>query len=254
MLRHDHVLLLPALMRSGHHAIIRWIQSHFASPQYELNDAVPFKRPFRDNWHEPHDPPSEDTVLATLNFEDVDLSRCRDKPLLDLKWLGEVGKCQSVLVLRDPYNLLASKLQLIRTRAWWREDKQRASQTPADIIRLWKTLAQEFLGKTSFLGTDADVVKVSFNHWFQSKDYRDSIGSQLGFCNQDHSLTDVGDRGQGSSFDYRSHDGDAQSMRVLDRWRGFINDPDFQLVIHDNELLDLADRTTGVPDGWPFTE
>jgi len=236
-------------MRSGHHAVIRWVHAHFPTPRYELNDAVAFSSsgPYRPHdWYETHRPPDCDTNLATLNFEDVDLSRCQRERLVDLSTIGTIDDFRTVLVLRDPFNLIASKIVLMRTREFWKENELLSQQTVADVVRLWKVMAREFAGETSFCA--CDPVRVSFNHWFGSRGYRDEIAVQLGFTNTDASINDVCDKGGGSSFDYQELNGRAQQMAVMDRWQKMQHDEEYAWVLQDRELFDLAERTTGIPD------
>ncbi len=241
--RHRLLLLFPALMRSGHHAIIEWIQAHFDGPQYELNDALAFQYPFRTDWYESHSPPKSSSVLATVNFEDVDIRRCRETPLIDLKLLGRVKCCRHVLVLRDPLNLLASKLRFMRTRPWWHADQERRNQSVEDILSLWVHMAREFSGETDYLGPSC--IRISFNQWFLSQPYRDAVARDIGFVNQDHGVDRVSRRGDGSSFDYQKFDGRAQNMGVLNRWQSLVDDAEFRLIFQRADVLHYSELLFG---------
>jgi hypothetical protein len=241
--RHRLLLLFPALMRSGHHAIIEWIQAHFDGPRYELNDALAFRHPFRTDWYELHGPPTSNSELATINFEDVDIRRCRETPLIDLELLGRVENCRHVLVLRDPFNLLASKLRFMRTRQWWQHNEDRRKQSVDDILFLWMQMAKEFAGETDFLGPDC--IRISFNQWFLSRPYRDRVAGQIGFKNQDHGVDRVSRRGDGSSFDYQSFDGRAQNMGVLNRWQSMRDDAEFRAIFDRADVLQYGETLFG---------
>ena len=70
----------------------------------------------RSNWYEEHSATNCDTILAAGNFEDVDINRCRHTALIDVNLPGRVEQQKMILVLREPFNLLASKLRFVRTR------------------------------------------------------------------------------------------------------------------------------------------
>jgi hypothetical protein len=120
-----------AMRRSGHHAVLNWIRYHLPGRHCLLNDCTPGENPLascsRGNslvygWAGEHRYFAWDQEVAgrhakkgTLihNYED-----CNFRDMLERvssaqedAWLGASQARQNVLILRDPFNLFASKLR-----------------------------------------------------------------------------------------------------------------------------------------------
>lgn len=101
-------------------------------------------------------------VLAT--FEDVKYRN-----------LAKVtGNKPVILLLRDPYNLFASRLKMIRTKP-----EAELDMICDDAFKIWKENAWAFMHEK--------VIVVSFNRWYSDQEYRKSISERLGL-----EFTDVG--------------------------------------------------------------
>jgi hypothetical protein len=252
-----------ALRRSGHHAILNWIRHQLPFRHWLLNDCRLGENPFegavlsssviRGRWHEHRvfhlgrETRGRHASKGALiyNFEESDL---RDVPRLmpierEGQWLGPSRQRQDILMLRDPFNLLASKLK------WAYGDVDRPSKpsfTEVEAAReLWKVHAREFLGETSFL---SDLVPISYNAWFLDRDYRDAKAAELGFENRDVGLATVARWGptmSEDSFDGLRYDGRAQEMKVLERWKRFENDAFYRDLLSDPEIHELSERIFG---------
>jgi hypothetical protein len=252
-----------ALRRSGHHAILNWIRYQLPYRHWLLNDCRLGENPFQGaalwdsaiqgRWHEHRvfhlrrelDGRHAFKGALIYNFEESDL---RDVPHLmpiesERAWLGPSRRRMDVVILRDPFNLLASKLK------WAYGDIDRPSKpslTEVEVARdLWKVHAREFLGETTHL---SDVVTISYNAWFLDKAYRDRRASELGFENRDVGLTSVARWGPSmsqDSFDGLRFDGRAQEMKVLERWKRFENDAFYRDLMSDLEVHELSERIFG---------
>jgi hypothetical protein len=106
----------------------------------------------------------------------------------------------------------------------------------------WKAYALEYLGETNYL--PADTVKVSFNAWFADEDYRREMAGKLGLDHVDHGIDEVSGDGGGSSFTGQDFQSRARDMAVLDRWRHFIDDPEY-VAAFDEETVELSTRIFG---------
>ena len=109
-----------------------------------------------------------------------------------------------------------------------------------ELRELWKVYAHEFLGETHYL---PNRVSISYNDWFLSREYRDRLGRQLGFINRDLGIDEVAKWGPtmwGDSFDGLQYEGQAQRMKVMERWREYQHDEFFCALFQDEELWDLS--------------
>tara|TARA_Y100000588_G_scaffold310177_1_gene335560 strand:+ start:883 stop:1782 length:900 start_codon:yes stop_codon:yes gene_type:complete len=147
----------------------------------------------------------------------------------------ELSNYDVILILRDPFNLIASRLQ----------NQRKNKSYVLEVPELWKKYAQEFLGQTNYLSKFPKIININYNHWFSSIEYRRSISNQLGLKFTDKGLNIVSKYGSGSSFEKLDLDGKAQNMEVLYRWDTFKNDEKYLSMFQDNELLDLHEEIFG---------
>lgn len=237
------------LRRSGNHAIINWIQKNIDSVEDEAlsihyNDIyVPlYTNPLRVL--EPKDvkvaaPYNNITIL--LSYEDIPLTEVAKLPTIaGQDEIIENAEKYRILVLRDPFNFFASRLQRVRTL----ESKGITTniiqqQSLTEIVKLWKDYAKEFLGRTTLLG---DKVAINYNRWVSEKEYRDAILNEaFGRTeNLDLGINDVSSHGGGSSFDQLNFDSRGKEMDTGNRWKYFIHDEVFTSLFRDKELVALS--------------
>lgn len=172
---------IVGMKRSGNHAISNWfVQNCFESLIYVNNIAneVP------DSWH-------------TYKSEYI-LPRMIDRLILSIEHrpVSDYLNLKPVLIVRDPYNWLAS---------WMSHTHFIPDNLEKDISMYLDNLSQ-----------DTDMI--NFNKWFVSREYRDVVAHKLGITNRDIGINSVTSFGKGSSFDKKSFDGRAQEMKVLRRW------------------------------------
>jgi hypothetical protein len=242
----DRLFHVFSARRSGQHAILGWLMAQMRQPLARLNMC-----------NVPHAiGPYGLKVLGKsarqhlrglfMNYEDhapIELERCNG--LAGLVEGVDAQQVTPILILRDPFNHLASK---------------RAANPERDIdfgrqeAELWKTYAREYLGETKFI---PDKVCINFNEWFSDAAYREQLSNRL---NLDYpasspqavaamqAIPPVGC----SQFDGRRFDGNAQQMDVLDRWRQRFDDPVYVALLQDEELLALSARIFVMPevDEW----
>lgn len=248
--------------RSGHHAIIGWLGSQFGDGNIFLNDCCAFVDPFRTHVNtlpfirrypafvnhgsegRSQYEPFHDTVGAEAgraeqlrllakprlitSFEDFNLE-CYERHIVQPADVGDSARRVNLLVLRDPFNLLAS---VIRDRGG-----EISTWKYAGICSIWKQYAREALNETSFL---ENKICVLYDHWFGDRQYRDQLARQFGLTNCDMGLLTVPPNGRGSSFDGLQFDGKAQEMSVLVRWREFAHEAHFWSLFSDAEMGRLA--------------
>jgi len=110
-------------------------------------------------------------------------------------------------------------------------------------LALWKEYAKEFLGFTNYLSNNKLVI--NFNKWVVDKEYRRTLAKKLGLNFNDHSMSSVSEYGKGSSFDGLKFHGQADRMKVLERWKEFESDKFYKSIFHDDEALSLSKEIFG---------
>lgn len=197
--------------RSGHHAIIDWI---FKNKSYCHYNNCNLKK-------------SESIIgsgdIVVASFEGA-------IPNYDWKSNQSV-KC---LVLRNPYNMYASRLELkIRTK----DDDWDSCLEP----KKWIDHAKEFIGDTCLLGSS---INICYDRWFADIKYRKHLSNLFAVESSDL-LASVSSFGGGSSFDGLSYNGRAHEMDVLNRWRKFKNHEEFMSIMNNLEIKELWHQIVG---------
>ncbi len=253
-----------AMMRSGQHAIINWIFGQISDPVYYRNDILCFKgskaRIDRGRWRAPNGAP-EDGVFPyyAYNIEDISIENIDSiyKSYKDVLCKVRPKSKVKVIIIRDPFNMFASRYRFFDRINTLRRDSGRSlikeahntnknsliSWCGTNAFQRWKEYAREALGDTNFLGENKIVI--NYNHWFSSRSYRKSKSKELGLDFSDSKLNFVPGNGYGSSFDLRTMNGKAQDMGVLKRWLRLPNSGRFVTRFDDAELVNLSYRL------WP---
>ena len=243
-------LRVIGMSRSGNHAIIQWIMAQARGRVCFLNctegKSNPFLTarpmddgsPYRVNFPE-FDPAAEQRgSFAAKNYlifshEDNFLSNAcsREFERRHDEFVGPSEHRFDVLILRDPFNLFASRLRSME------------GQVPIPTaVRIWKQHARQFCGENRRLR--ATPVLINYNRWFLERDYRRRIAERLGLTFTDAGRRDVADCNGGSSFDGRVYHGDAHRMNVLERWKHYEDDQRFR-AIFDEQMIELSERIFG---------
>src|SRR6185437_1850314 len=148
--------------------------------------------------------------LLLISYEDVPIRKLSRQEILPQKqlWLGESGQCRRLLLVRDFYNWIASRVRLLENKG----------KLPDDIfgkldlqIRLWIMYAREFVGETRHLQS-VETVPVRFDRWSDDEPYRLEILERLGIAVLNNTRSIVPKSGGGSSFDGTRFSGSAESM------------------------------------------
>ena len=239
-MRNEKEIRVVGTKRSGHHAIVYWLEAHFAKPIL-VNDCEPSTNPF-DNAAQIR-PPGTDLSLPKegliINYEDRHLEDVFSAEAEEKNeaFVGPSGETYDVLVLRDAYNYVASRMKL---QDYWIRKVIPDIRTPVGqkyAIGLWKEHAREFLGQTSI--RKKRVVNVSYNMWFRSEKYRRELSAKFGLEFTDAGRNTVKGVGE-SSFNRTAMNGRGSEMKVLDRYQEFMDDDVFKKVFDDDELRTLS--------------
>jgi hypothetical protein len=243
----ERLLVLRGLRRSGNHAVSNVLRS-CAEVCFRNNivQAGPNLLPDRES-------PGSQVFLkwckrAGVNRRNL-LVSLEDHPLRFEPFRDVRVPRTDIIVIRDPYNLLASRLMkamsVDQPGLYPRENNVYLQR----ITMLWKEYARECLGDSHGL----EAAYVYFNAWVRSAEYRKSVIRELGLeaCNGDaHQQVSV--VGGGSSFDGVEYDGSAASMDVGSRWERLPEDVKkiAHEAVRDDELCILAERLERQYGAW----
>jgi len=238
----ERLIQFCGIQRSGNHAVIHWIISQQPLKTCFINGIQPHHNPWFNNWgiayHNYDYWPRERDRAGALVSKQLLLCSYENQPLTHIfdpsfplqRYVGRSHRHTTVLLLRDPYNTFASWLQ-----AGW--------SPSAEIIKLWKQYAREYLGCSQ--QTPGGIVRVSFNQWFADVTYRQWLAQSLNLPFSDQGLDQVTPHGGGSSFEQQRLQGNARAMKVLERFRAFLDHPEFVQIFQDRELWDLSEQIFG---------
>jgi hypothetical protein len=243
-------LRLIGMSRSGNHALIHWITSQLRGSYCFLNCCEPKSNPFESARV------MEDGRRVATNIASFDLARegagslsAKDWLLFSHednflgnacssvfeaehdRWVGASGQRLDLLLLRDPFNLFASRLA-----------RASASVSVSVAARIWKQHARQFVRGPRALR--AEPVLILYDRWVREAGYRRALAARLGIGFTDAGIDDVPACGGGSSFDGRAYHGDARAMRVFDRWQHAIASPEYRAAF-DAEMIELATAIFG---------
>lgn len=245
------------LQRSGNHALLNWIFAQSPEKKCLLNWVQPAQNPFysfhrkstlrelQPDFHKKFNLNLEkcgifskkETLIYSYEDDSLDKIACEEFEKNHDRWIGRSRHRYDILLIRDPFNLIASRLKRddgdIKNRYSFRIPEERKI-----IISLWKQYAKEYLGLTNFLLHDK--VCINFNRWFLDASYRREIANRLNLKFDDSGMATVSTVGGGSSFDSTGYDSKASEMKVLDRWKHYKDDKDFKTLFNDSELMDLS--------------
>ncbi|MGB7058217.1 MAG: hypothetical protein WBD58_10980 [Geitlerinemataceae cyanobacterium] len=238
------------LKRTGNHAILKWVKSQETGVVEHLNNVKPNENPFRDKYEHLRDRyPEHQGVIDRLyqqskgklikkdcfiySYEDWKLSKIATINF-EIKHDLYVGKSlerYDVLILRDPFNLIASRLKY---------DRRLMKITKTPIVDRWVEYAREFLGETQYL--KHHKICINYNRWFQDVEYRQHLADRLKLKFTDARIDRMSYHGGGSSFEGRKLDGNATQLDVINRWQHFKDDPIYQQLVDDDRLWHYCER------------
>jgi len=163
------------------------------------------------------------------------------------KLFGKSKLKYNVLILRDPYNCLSSRISKTKNGIFRKSNLLKWKQYPYgynNFKKMWLTQAKEFVGETDYLDM-YNRIPISYNEWFLNKGYRKYLCSLFGVEYTDKGLNNVKGFGGGSSFSGVEYNGRAQDMDVLNRWKKNKNHPFMKDMLNDMEVKKYSDMIFG---------
>ena len=224
------IFIISGLRRSGNHAIINWLFHQCGNLSF-LNNIGPHQEVKRLRYKKFKLGSKPNRLM--VSYEDKPSNESVFKK--NESRFGSSQKVYTLLILRDPFNLIASRI------AWkdaqgkeFREDVTHRKH----IIALWKEHAKAFI---EILENPRETsLAINYNQWFQDLDYRKSISRKLGLEFSDGGKEWVTPYGHGSSFDGTKMHDKGSELQVLNRYKKLLSDPIFKECLLDMELNELA--------------
>lgn len=254
---------IVGMSRSGNHPIINWITQQIQGRFCFLNCAEPKTNPFYTAR------PLDQEKVYRVNYEDFDLKSEKRGNFSQKDYLihsyedcflgmlnsrifeeqhdafvGPSHRRVDILILRDPFNLFASR----KKSGLFDRQKELSSKpvSPLTAVRIWKQHAKEAIGERQYLRHDR--LFINYNWWACDSAYRKDIATALGINFTDLGIQDVSNCAGGSSFDGLKFANSANNMKVLERWKHFIHDQEYKKIF-DNEIISLSNKIFGhIPD------
>jgi hypothetical protein len=235
-----------AMQRTGHHAIEDWIYAGFNHPKFKITHCN-----FRDGTRIPSKSKknsyrnlnkifdeNEFFNLLIYDFQQVNLDEMHDGNLRERDgyqiWPAAnkflVERSLIILIIRNPYNWVASYLQ-----------KWRFLKNPA--LNRYKKHLKQAIGIKNYFGDYSDnFVVFYYDKWFSDENYRKKMINLLGMNCGSEQYQEVPVMGGGSGFDELKHQGNAGKMKVLERYKVYLKDWQFKKIFQDKELIELAEK------------
>jgi hypothetical protein len=201
------IICMLGIRRSGNSPLRNWLADQFPDTKVYLNATPDVLNQI----------PSDRNVVISFEEMPVEL-------LADIE-----HTC--VLLLRDPFNLWASR---IKHYAALSSKKQFISPM---VTKLWLNHAKAFVKPEGF-------IPVNHQSFFTDEAYRRTLSESIDGTFSDESLSFVDDNGQGSSFDGLEFDGIAQDMPIFDRWMQYSHLDCFR-ELFTKEVCGLSTRIFG---------
>jgi len=237
------IIKFLGLRRSGNHLIIDWIGESMKDEYLHINDLSldlvgrlglrnvrgKLKEKFKNSLFDTIS--NFKTNILFCSFENLEFDSIFKNSELEKKFnklFGLSKTSYNILILRDPFNIFASLLF-----------SKRINQNNIEkYIKLWKNHAKNYLNckKDNFIA-------INYNQFVSSKKYRDELAVKLNIESNEGILKKVAYNG--SSFDGHKFNGNAQNMKISERWKNYIDDEFYKNIFKDNELVELSDKIFG---------
>jgi hypothetical protein len=247
-------ITVNGLSRSGNHAIIRWMCGNYEKEGYKVyfqNNAIKNLLEYINLRGGgglagiPANPRIFEIMMhLTKNEKKVFIVSFED--LLIDKRLGELSDFSdhNVIILRDPYNLFASRIQGLtppRGRKGWTN-----SHPPKNIqneeIKKYLSHYEEFSKNTNYL---SNKICINYNLWVSDKEYRKKIVEsdlRIKFTDARYEQRACSSFGPKAPIELPSN----APEDFVTRYKACSGDPMFESIKNDKDLASIAKETFGI--------
>ena len=222
-LRAKEMILVFGIRRSGNHLISDWLIHQYADPCFQaLNVQLDFFY-FLDE------------CATKCSFYNCALFGIEEHPVsaVDIAYSKHAQAVKKVVILRDPYNLFASRIKHYKLFDAPVFNGPFATYNWVDYAKF-------------MLNPPGNVVCVSYNHFIADRNYRAHILERL-----DADFNSENDRkymnkvdssiSGGSSFDGKRYDGAGAQMKITQRWEYYKDNPIYRNLFTD-EIKALSEE------------
>lgn len=247
------------MSRSGNHAIINWVIQQLKGRYCFLNCVEPKYNPFLTARPLREGGKTYKTNIPSFDLQQERSGRLTDKDYLLYSyedcflgsvtheifnknredWLGKTTEHKTLLILRDPFNLFASRIKTGILLGHYSPGAKPISIY--NLKRIYKQHCKEFLGEKIHL---ENKIPVNYNRWIENKEYRKSIAEKLNISFTDEGFKEVSKVAGGSSFDRTKYAGNAHKMDLGSRWENYVDDKQYW-ELFDDELVDFTIKIFG---------
>lgn len=237
------ILIIFGMQRSGNHLAINWIRGQTPASTVFYNNIRKDSHPF-DAWSLYNLRRNKGLPKIILSYEDVGLEdvlsgRLRDFVAQRQRSPGVSVRCG--VVLRDPYNLFASRLK----------SKPERFETDESIdFQQQLYISHGTIARTPREVGGFEVVPILYNRLLADADYRNELSSTLGLEKGDKGLEQVPMNGLGSSFDGYLADHKQIQKGVFERWRALESDPRLRKAVDHPRIRQIGEELFAMPS--PF--
>lgn len=219
-----------AMMRTGHHAVMEWIRKQLPGSNVLDNNSA--SNSATNNLRQRKIKTDVDHYLT--NFEDVPV-RVLPAFMKALSVFTPLRDCESVskvLVLRDAYNMFASRIR-VDPKTFIPLGKASPS-----AIQLWKDHCITVL-------SDPTVLPVLYNKWLVDEAYRSDIVHKLGLELVDNELGNMCEGFEGGSSFGGQRGARPLANDLTTRYKRVLTDTTFAGILQDDEIDDLNKEIFG---------
>jgi hypothetical protein len=233
-----------AMMRSGQHAVINWLLAQLPDPHTFFNDPLYPTQAFGAKLSKPDD------LFLIYNIEDrfipAGIEECKEKIYDHSK--ERDGDIINVLILRDPFNMFASRYaretsrKNLATGEKQHEGIASCSWSPLggwtsqQALECWKDHAKEVTQPSCM------NLIINYNMWATSEEYRKQISEFFEVEFNDVAFNEMAIvQGEGSSFDGTTK---KSNSKTLNRYKRYKYDKYFTSLFN-KEVNDLAKEIFG---------
>lgn len=215
------MVLVFGIRRSGNHLISDWLLHQYSDPCFQaMNVQLDFFY-FLDHC---------ETKCSLYNCA---LFGIEEHPVnaVDIAYSKNAQDLKKVVILRDPYNLFASRIKHYTLSKAPYFNGPFAAYNWIDYARY-------------FLNPPGNTVCISYNHFIADKKYREQIIKNLGVdfdSENDKKYMNKVDSSisGGSSFDGKRYDGAGVQMKITQRWEHYKDDVRYRALFTD-EIKSLS--------------
>lgn len=233
--KHYEILVVFGMRRSGNHVAINWILNQNPGLAVFYNNIRPENPPFSGRMTEFRLRNRGRLPRIVLSYEDVSIAELQWPQLrafLEDRQSRHGAAVRFVVMLRDPYNLFASRLRKWPERFATPEDRAEQRALYLEHARLALNPAP--------IWRDAPVVPLLYNDLIGDPAARDQIADALDIRRGTRGLDDVPVYGHGSSFDGMEISGAGVRDQVFMRWQSLASDPLFEDMIRDPDIVSMG--------------